>query len=658
MALPVDMQTLLGDVFGFDSLRPGQERIIETVMRNENVLAVMPTGSGKSLCYQLPALARPGFTLVVSPLVALMRDQVAALQLAGVAAETINSSRSRQDNEMSWRRVAAGTSKILYLSPERVMTHRMLDALRKLPISLIAVDEAHCISRWGPSFRPEYEALQHLREVFPDIPLAAFTATADRATRADIVERLFGAPAEVYVAGFDRPNIHLKVAERQGRGDPQILEFVQARKGYSGIIYCLSRKGTERVAHMLQQHQIPAAPYHAGLEAEVREETQQQFMTRPGSVMVATIAFGMGIDKPDIRYVYHANLPANIEAYYQEIGRSGRDGLPAEAMMVYDLDDVTLRRKFIAQSSEDPEFLRREHQRLDVLVGYCEGAACRRTALLGAFDEEQPEPCGHCDNCQHPPTLVEGKQAGQKALSAAHRTGQRFGAAHLTDVLCGQPTPKVREHGHDKLPTFGVGKEFTKLEWRSIIRQLVAGGFLDIDIASHGSLRITELGRGLMSGHTDFSFRPPTETESRSRSPAAPVQELSAPDQGLFDALRELRLQLARARKVPAYVVFTDRSLRGMAQQRPASISAMSAIHGVGSQKMARFGAEFLAAIAAYGGPAEPGYGPPEPLEPPPEMWDPAPAGDFDPEFGFSEIDPDYGFESGGTDPQARLGGW
>ena len=614
MAIPADMQTILQDVFGFDGLRPGQAHIIETVMRNEHVLAVMPTGAGKSLCYQLPALARKGITVVISPLVALMQDQVAALQLAGVVAETINSNRSREDNVVSWRRVTEGSCKILYMSPERVMTHRMLEALQKLPISLIAVDEAHCISRWGPSFRPDYEALEHLRTVFPQTPLAAFTATADRATRADIVERLCGGNAAVYVAGFDRPNIHLGVAPRWGGGDQQLLEFVQSRPGYSGIIYCLSRRGTDRIAALLQRHQIPAAPYHAGLAAAVREEHQQMFMTRPGSVMVATIAFGMGIDKPDIRYVYHANLPGNIEAYYQEIGRAGRDGLTAEAMMVYDLADVTTRRRFIVQSSEDPEFLRREHQRLDLLVGYCEGTACRRTALLGAFDEEQPEPCGHCDNCQHPPTLVEGLEVGQKALSAAYRTGQRFGAAHLTDVLRGQNTPKVRQHGHDLLSTFGVGRAFTQLEWRSIIRQLVAGGFLDIDIASHGGLHITELGRRLLAGHTDFSFRPPTRIGNGSRKgegrPAQPVQELSGEDQSLFDALRELRLQLARAQKVPAYVIFTDRSLREMAQQRPATISTMSAIHGVGRQKIASFGAQFLEVIASHYDPAELGPAP------------------------------------------------
>ena len=590
MAIPADMQTILQDVFGFDGLRPGQSHIIETVMRNEHVLAVMPTGAGKSLCYQLPALARKGITIVISPLVALMRDQVAALPLAGVVAETINSNRSQEDNLVSWRRVTEGACKILYLSPERVMTHRMLDALRKLPISLIAVDEAHCISRWGPSFRPDYETLDHLRTVFPQTPLAAFTATADRATRADIVERL--------CSGTDQ----------------QLLEFVQSRPGYSGIIYCLSRRGTDRIGALLQRHEIPSAPYHAGLGAAVREEHQQMFMTRPGSVGVATIAFGMGIDKPDICYVYHANLPGNIEAYYQEIGRAGRDGLPAEAMMVYDLDDVTTSRRFIAQFSEDPEFLRREHQRLDLLVGYCEGTACRRTALLGAFDEEQPDPCGHCDNCQHPPTLVEGLEVGQKALSAAYRTGQRFGAAHLTDVLRGQNTPKVRQHGHDLLPTFGVGRTFTQLEWRSIIRQLVAGGFLDIDIASHGGLRITELGRSLLTGDTDFSFRPPTRTGNGSRKgesrPAQPVQELSAEDQSLLDALRELRLRLARDWNVPAFVIFTDMSLREMAQQRPASTFAMSAIHGVGHQKIASFGAEFLEVIASHGDTAEPSTAP------------------------------------------------
>jgi len=596
-----DTQSILKNVFGFERLRPGQGRIIDTILQGRHVLAVMPTGAGKSLCYQVPALVQGGLTVVVSPLVALMNDQVAALRLAGIAAETINSSRPRADNVASWRRVSADRARLVYMAPERLMQPRMLAALQKLPVKLIAVDEAHCISRWGPAFRPDYETLARLGEFFPQVPIAAFTATADRATRKDIVSKLFDGAAEVFVSGFDRPNIHLAVRERTS-ASRQLLEFVDDHRGQSGIVYCLSRNGTEKTAALLQARGFPAVPYHAGLAADVRYENQQTFMTRSGTIVVATIAFGMGIDKPDIRYVFHANLPANIEAYYQEIGRAGRDGRPAEAAMLYGLDDIVQRRRFVVKSSEDAEILRIEHQRLDRMIGYCESVQCRRRALLGAFDEPLAEPCGNCDNCRHPPRLEAGQVEGQKVLSAAYRTGQVFGAAHLADVLTGTATRKVRQNGHEQLPTFGVGQDRNKGEWRSIIRQLVAGGFFDI--GSKGSLQITPRGRRLLVGQETFFFRIPAALapprRNRPQRASAEPLPLDPAEQRLFDHLRELRLRLARERKVPAYVIFPDRTLGEMARRKPKTEQDLEAIHGVGRRKLENFGAAFLAAIAEH----------------------------------------------------------
>ena len=592
---------ILEQVFGFQSLRPGQADIIEAILQREHVLGVMPTGAGKSLCYQLPALVLPGLTLVVSPLVALMDDQVAALRLSGVAAETINGNRSHADNRAAWQRVAAGHAKLLYLAPERMMQPRMIASLQRLPVSLIAVDEAHCISKWGPAFRPDYVGLSRLGELFPEVPIAAFTATADRATRQDICEKLFNRPARVFSQGFDRPNIHLAVRSRQNL-QRALLDFVNARPGQSGIVYCLSRKSTEKTAALLRSQGVDALPYHAGLEASERLEHQQMFMSRNGMVMVATIAFGMGIDKADIRFVFHTDLPASMEAYYQEIGRAGRDGLPADTMMLYGLTDIVQRRRFIEEADADPEFRRHEHQRLDLLLGYCEGVGCRRQALLGAFDERLEEPCGNCDNCQHPPEVREGTVEGQKVLSAVHRTGQRFGAVYLIDVLLGNATTRIREWGHDSLPTFGVGSEHRKEEWRSIVRQLVAGGFLATDIGGKGGLSITPKGRRLLSGAETFRFRiDPQVVTGRSRPGPGSSRKHDAleepTDRELFEHLRETRLTLARTHNVPAFMIFSDRTLMDMAARRPGTPAELKLVHGVGDVKVQKFGEEFLSAI-------------------------------------------------------------
>lgn len=604
MPTPADDRQILHDVFGFDDYRAGQEPVVRALLSGRNALAVMPTGSGKSLCFQVSALALGGLTIVVSPLVALMQDQVAALRLAGVPAETINSARDRPDNVESWRRVAGGETRLLYLSPERLMTDRMLAALSKLPIRLIAIDEAHCISQWGPAFRPDYEALAALRQQFPGVPIAALTATADSATRQDIADKLFDSDGDIFVAGFDRPNIKLTVEMRRN-GSQQLLAFLERHRGESGIVYCLSRKKTENFSKLLAQNGISALPYHAGMDKWDRDRNQDIFMTEPGQVMVATIAFGMGIDKPDVRFVFHTDLPGSMEAYYQEIGRAGRDGQPAEAHMLYGLDDIRMRRVFIEQEESGEDRRRREHQRLDSLIGYCESASCRRQALLAYFGD-QSDGCGNCDTCLDPVELHDGVEVGQHALSAIDRTGQRFGAVHIIDILRGTETEKVLAAKHDRLPVFGVGEARSKDSWRSIIRQLVAAGFLKLDIEGYGGLSLTEKGRALLNGEGQFAFREdkaPLKKSRKSRR-GEPLPVLDDADDALLASLKSLRLQLAKERGVPAYVVFSDRTLIDMAQRRPQDEVSFAEVHGVGAAKLRDFGQIFLQAINEAAQPA------------------------------------------------------
>ena len=598
---PATKHDVLSQVFGFEGFRPGQEAVVDALLAGRNVMTVMPTGSGKSLCFQVPALVMGGLTVVVSPLVALMQDQVSALRLAGVAADTINSSRDRAENVAAWRRVAAGETRLLYLAPERLMTERMLEALGRLDVRLIAVDEAHCISQWGPAFRPEYEALSRLRDIFPGVPLAALTATADEVTREDIARKLFAGDVETVVLGFDRPNIRLAV-EMKRDAKRQLLAFVQKHPGESGIVYCLSRKKTEETAAFLALNDIRALPYHAGMDKGARDANQNVFMTEPGVVIVATIAFGMGIDKSDVRFVFHADLPGSVEAYYQEIGRAGRDGAPAEAHMLYGLGDIRMRRVFIEDEDSGDDRKRREHKRLDSLVGYCESPACRRVALLAYFGE-RIEACGNCDVCLDPVDMVDGTAEGQKVLSAVFRTGQRFGAAHIIDVLRGTLTDKVAGAGHDRLPTFGSGADFKKAEWQSLIRQLVAAGFLRLDVRGYGGLSITDKGQALLAGEEAFQYR----RDAVRREPAsarkpkgpAPVAELSDTQAVLLGSLKELRLRLSKERGVPAYVVFSDRSLVDMAQRAPRTADEFAEVHGVGAAKLRDFAEPFLTAIAA-----------------------------------------------------------
>ncbi len=588
---------VLRDVFGYDTFRPGQEEVLATLLAGIHALVVMPTGSGKSLCFQIPALVQGGLTIVVSPLVALMEDQVAALKLAGVDAGTINSSRPYDVNAATWRRAAAGEVRLLYLSPERLMTERMLDALRRLPVTLIAIDEAHCISRWGPSFRPEYEALARLGPLFPEVPIAALTATADGATRRDIAAQLFDGTGRDFVTGFDRPNIRLAVDVRRD-GRRQLLDFVAARPAQCGIVYCLTRRKTDETAAFLTANGYRALPYHAGMAKADRTRNQNLFMTEPGVVMVATIAFGMGIDKPDVRYVFHANLPGTMEAYYQELGRAGRDGGPADAHMLYGLDDIRQRRMFIEQEDNDTAHKMREHKRLDALISYCETPECRRRTVLSYFGETI-EPCGNCDVCQDPPAVVDGTTHGQMVLSAVSRTGQRFGAAHVIDVLRGADTEKMRTTGHDRLPTHGIGGDIEKDTWRSIVRQLVAVGHLRLDITGHGGLSLTESGAAVMRGETTFRYRQDTaRPKAKVKAAPAAVLELSDSDADLLMTLKALRLGLAEERGVPAYVIFPDRALMDMARRRPRDEVEFADVHGVGKAKLRDFARPFLDLIA------------------------------------------------------------
>ena len=594
-----DKHQVLKETFGFDQFRPGQEEIVDALLAGENILAVMPTGAGKSLCFQVPALVRGGLTVVVSPLVALMQDQVAALQLAGVAADTINSARERNDNVAVWRQVAAGEIRLLYISPERLMTEPMLAALQKLSITQFAVDEAHCIAQWGPAFRPEYEGLSRLRDIFPGVPIAALTATADQSSQAEIEEKLFGGVGRTFVAGFDRPNIKLSV-EMKRNVKQQVLNFVEEFDGASGIVYCLSRKKTEETAAFLSDNGIRALPYHAGMHKDQRQGHQDIFMSERGVVMVATIAFGMGIDKPDVRFVAHTDLPGSMEAYYQEFGRAGRDSQPARAKLFYGLDDLRMRRIFIEQEDSTQERKMREHKRLDALIGYCESATCRRTTLLGYFGEEK-ENCGNCDNCLEPPDLMDGEDQGKAILLAIEQTGQVFGAAHVIDIVCGAKTEKIAKFNHGTLSSYGAGASLKKEEWRSIIRQLVAARYLDLDIQGHGGLSIATKGRNLLSGAETFRYRRDIIHRASGKQKKAKAAhtdiDLSTADENLLESLKHLRLELAQEKGVPAYVIFHDRTLMDMAQRRPGTLEEFAEVHGVGAAKVKKFGGAFLDAI-------------------------------------------------------------
>ncbi len=587
-------------MFGYDRFRPGQAQVIESLLAGRHVLAVMPTGAGKSLCYQVPALVMGGLTVVVSPLIALMRDQVNALRLNGVAAVCINSAQSRADNVTAWRQAVRGEARLLYMAPERLMTDRMLAALKQLPITLFAIDEAHCISQWGHSFREEYLALGKLGEVFPKVPIAALTATADNQTRDEIVDKVFDGVADVMVSGFDRPNLRLMVEAKQSPKN-QLLLFLSRHGGASGIVYCLSRKKVDEISGFLQGEGYKAFPYHAGMDHVDRQQCQDRFLSEPGVIIVATIAFGMGIDKPDVRFVCHLDIPSSIEAYYQEIGRAGRDGEPAEVSMLYGLDDIRTRRMFIDQSDASEEKKRIEHRRLDALLAFCEAPECRRQTLLAYFGDETA-PCSNCDLCLNPLPMIDGKDLAGTVLMAVQGCDERFGAGHVIDIVTGKSSDKIERFGHNRLSVFGQGKDRPRPEWQSILRQMVAGSLLNIDIGSYGSLKITRRGADVLAGEGEVRFRLDVLKTAKKKgakraSSGVTLAPLNDDDEGLLGHLKKLRLSLAHERGVPAYVIFTDRALHDMAQRKPANLKEFADVHGVGKAKLKEFAPLFLDAI-------------------------------------------------------------
>ncbi|MFZ5673106.1 MAG: DNA helicase RecQ [Pseudomonadota bacterium] len=598
--MTADPLSILNDVYGYDSFRGQQRDIIEHVIAGHHAFVLMPTGGGKSLCYQIPALARPGLGLVISPLIALMEDQVAALRQAGVAAAALNSKLWGAEKDQLWREVEQGDIDLLYMAPETLLRPETIERLKSTRLSLIAIDEAHCLSQWGHDFRPEYRALDCLVDHFPTVPRLALTATADEPTRAEIVEHLAIGAGNSFISGFDRPNIRYGVAEK-ANSTQQLLQFLKSRKGESGIVYCLSKRKTEDVAAVLNDHGFTALAYHAGMEMKDRQENQRRFQLEQGLIMVATIAFGMGIDKPDVRFVVHRDLPSSIEAYYQETGRAGRDGLPAEALMLYGAEDIALRRRFIEGSEAPDERKRMERRKLDALLGFAESSQCRRQVLLRYFGDEG-KPCGNCDVCLDPPETFDGAITAQKLLSAIYRTGERFGQAHVTSVLLGEADERITTLGHDRLTVFGVGKEHDRNAWRSIIRQLVAHGLVTVDVMGHGGLFISPEGRQFLREKPALALRVPKKVKSaRGKSARAAGPALDAHDQALFDRLRMKRLELARMQNVPPYVIFHDKTLLEMAARQPRTIVELASVPGTGAVKLARYGEAFLAVINGDG---------------------------------------------------------
>ncbi len=590
--------SLLREVFGYPAFRGAQAEIIAHVAGGGDALVLMPTGGGKSLCYQIPALLRPGCAVVVSPLIALMQDQVDALTQLGVKAACLNSTLDWRDAQAVEQAMFAGALDLVYIAPERLLLDRtlaLLDALYEAgKLALFAIDEAHCVSQWGHDFRPEYLQLSTLHERYPQVPRIALTATADQATRNEMLARLGLGAARVFLSSFDRPNIRYTVVEKDNARQ-QLLGFLAGRKGQAGIVYCLSRKKVEETAAWLRQQGYPALPYHAGLPADERAANQRRFLREDGLVMCATIAFGMGIDKPDVRFVAHLDLPKSIEAYYQETGRAGRDGEPAEAWMAYGMQDVALQHARIAESGAGENQKILEAQRLTALLAYCEAPRCRRQVLLNYFGEERA-PCNNCDLCAAPPELWDGTQAAQKALSAIFRTGMRFGVAHLTDILRGKATAKVKQWNHDQLPTFGVGGDLDEHGWKSVFRQLAAAGLVHVDMAEHGALQLTEAAREVLKGQRRVELRRPAKRKATAvRGTAVAVSNLAPADEALFQRLRKWRADTAREQSVPAYVILHDKTLRELAEVRPTNHGMLSTITGMGSAKIAHYGEELLA---------------------------------------------------------------
>ncbi len=589
----------LRSVFGYDDFRHRQSDIIQTLLDGGDALVLMPTGGGKSLCYQIPALVRDGVGVVVSPLIALMQDQVDALTTLGVRAAFINSTQDADTQRGVEQALLDGELDLLYVAPERLLLPRMLDLLERSRVSLFAIDEAHCVSQWGHDFRPEYQQLTVLHQSFPAVPRIALTATADRRTREEIVAQLDLGEAAQFVHSFDRPNIRYTISEGNTPRD-RLWRFIQAEHpADAGIVYCLSRNKVEQVAAWLGERGRVALPYHAGLPESVRRENQARFLREDGVIIVATIAFGMGIDKPDVRFVAHLNVPKSLEAYYQETGRAGRDGLPANAWMAYTLQDVINLRRMMGESDADEQFKRIAYHKLETMLGLCEQSHCRRQALLAYFGETLAQPCGNCDTCLQPPATWDATEAAQKALSCVFRTGQRFGVNYVVDVLTGKDDARIQANRHDRLSTFGIGGEYKATQWRHIIRQLIAQGFLDVDTEGHGTVRLTAAARPLLRGEISLQLRELPAREKAARPPRRSVAaaDLDAADRELFEALRQRRLELAREHAVPPYVIFHDSTLRELASRRPQSDDELRGISGIGEQKLARFGQEFIAVI-------------------------------------------------------------
>ena len=595
-------QQILEHTFGYTEFRGPQRKVIDTLMSGRDALVLMPTGGGKSLCYQIPALARPGCGVVVSPLIALMQDQVEALQAAGVRAAFLNSSLPYDEAQNIEAALLHGELDLLYLAPERLLQPRTLGLLQRVELSLFAIDEAHCVSQWGHDFRADYLQLNCLHEQFPRVPRIALTATADQRTRGEIARRLDLEEAEHFVSSFDRPNIQYRIAQKNNPRR-QLLQFLRdEQQDNAGIVYCLSRSKVENTADWLRQQGFNALPYHAGLPAAVRADHQRRFLREDGVIVVATIAFGMGIDKPDVRFVAHLDLPKSVEAYYQETGRAGRDGESSTALLLYGLEDVVKLGQMAAGSEGSEEHKRQERNRLNAMLGLCEITSCRRQALLRYFAEDLPEPCGNCDTCLQPPQTWDGTQAAAKLLSCVYRTGQRFGAAHVIDVLRGSENEKVRKFGHDKVSTYGIGTEYTANEWRAVVRQLVVRGYLEVE-GEFQNLRLTEACRPLLRGEESVELRtlPPSAKTSRgeSRSGTA-AADINPADEPLWQALRACRKQLAEDKGVPPYVIFHDATLRGMVIAKPQSREALLSVSGVGDSKLEKFGDAFLSVLQDF----------------------------------------------------------
>jgi ATP-dependent DNA helicase RecQ len=595
---------VLNRVFGYSAFRGEQEAIINQVISGQDALVLMPTGGGKSLCYQIPSIVRAGTGIVVSPLIALMHDQVTALKLQGVAVAFLNSSLSFQEVQAVEGQLMRGELDLLYVAPERLCQERTLNLLHQIDVALFAIDEAHCVSQWGHDFRPEYIQLSILHEQFPQVPRIALTATADESTRKEISLRLDLGNADLFISSFDRPNIRYRVRQKNN-ARAQLLQFINSEHPQdAGIVYCLSRKKVDETSLWLEEQGIKALPYHAGLSTNVRQLHQERFLREDEIVIVATVAFGMGIDKPDVRYVAHMDLPKSIESYYQETGRAGRDGLPADAWMVYGLQDVIMLRQMLSSSEAIEEVKRLEQRKLEAMLGFCEVISCRRASLLGYFGEQQQEACGNCDNCLEPVESWEGTTEAQKALSCVFRTGQRFGVNYLIDVLRGKLTPRIEQFKHNEVSTFGIGQELTEIQWRSVFRQLMARGLLAVDMDGYGSLKLTEDSRSVLRGEEKIHFRKDIVRAKKAprRKKASTVYSSfsdHSEEKKIWEALRTKRTELAQEQGVPAYIIFHDATLMEMVEHHPTSLHDLSQISGVGASKLEKYGDEFLEVLVA-----------------------------------------------------------